>query len=148
MNEDLENVSLEPEKPKDKIVKFFSGEGDDAEDIIKRETLTDLVAMSFSLQKTEEEIAEKRKKLNDEIKRQLDADKIARGKTVKAFDERQVILTKKAGRTEIDYEKYITEECSPEAWNELQQVLDEVKGGKVTSKYVKVGKESVSLEII
>lgn len=148
MNEDLENISLEPEQPAQKIVKFFSGEGEDIDEIIKRETLTDLVALSFSLQKTEEEIADRRKKLNAEIKRQLDADKLGRGKTTKAFDERTVILTKKAGSTSIDYEKYIEAECGETALKELLETKELVKSGKATSPYIETGKDSVSIEIV
>ena len=146
MSDDIENVSFE-EKPAEKIVKFFSGEAQDIEEIIKRESLTDKVALCHSWEKAIDELQKKVDELRKDIKKQLDADTLERGRHVKAFDERSVILTKKAGSVKILWEDFIVDEMKPETVKELREIAEQVKAGKVTSKYVKVGEDSVSLEI-
>lgn len=148
MNDELENVSLEPEKPKDKIVKFFSGEGDDVEEIIKRETLTDKVALCYQWEKTITDLQKNVDELRKDIKKQTDAENLPRGRHVKPFDERSVILTKKAGSVSILWEEFVADQMKPETVKELKDIADQVKAGKVTSKYVKIGKESTSMEIV
>ena len=134
------------EKPNDqKIIEFFKGEADDT--FIEQEQLVDVVEYAFSLKATIEEAEGKYKKAADEIKRRLDADKMQEKKLIKDFGDRKCILTKKAGSAKVDYEKYITDMIGEKSVTELAAMKQDAKDGRET-KYVTLGKSSVSLEIL
>ena len=133
-----------PNENAQKVITFFKGEAD--EKFIEQEQLVDVVEYAFSLKATIEEAEEKYEKAVAEIKRRLDADKLE-SKVVKDFGDRKCILTPKDGSAKVDYEKYITDMIGEKSVTELAAMKQDAKDGRET-KYVTLGKPSVSLEIV
>jgi hypothetical protein len=143
-----EEIPAKP-KPEDNVkeaVKFFRGEDDEA--FIEKEALEDLVEYAFSMAQTKKDVDAKLEKAKDEIKKRLKADSMEQKKQIQAIGNRQVILTKKNGSAKIDWEQYVSDMMKPEAVKELLDAKEAVSDGTSTSKYVTLGKPSISLEIL
>ena len=127
-------------------VKFFRGEDDDQ--FIEKEAIADLVEYAYSLAQAKKDVDAKLEKAKDEIKKRLKAEAMEGKKQIQAFGTRQVILTKKNGASKVDWERYVSDVCGEVAVKELLDAKDGVSDGSSTSKYVTIGKPSVSLEIL
>jgi molybdopterin converting factor small subunit len=129
-----------------KAVSFFVGEAEDK--FIENEAINDLVEYAFSLKATLEEVEKKYKQAADEIKKRLDADKMEGKKVVKDFGDRKVILTRRQGSVRVDYEAYIRDVVGEREVKDLETQKDLVKRGAAESKYMTLGKDSISMEIL
>jgi hypothetical protein len=135
---------VQSEKVKE-VVRFFAGEGTD--DFIEKEALADLVAYAASMKQSFDEIERKYEAAKNEIKKRLEGEMTGK-KLIKDFGDNQVILSKRSGSVKFDAEGYIKEQMGDKTWAEIEQTKEEVKAGKMESRYFTQGKDSVSIEVI
>lgn len=142
---DEDDIEVEPSRPA-KIKQFFAGEAEAK--LVETEELPKLVEFYASLKETERQVKEHLEKTSARIKQLMDADKLEVKKFSQSIAGHTVILTRRDGSVKVDWEQYVADMVNDQAVKELQAIKEAVKRGEAESKYVTVGKESVSLEVI
>lgn len=145
---DEEEISLEDleKSGAEQVKQFFAGEAE--EDFVEKQDLETLVQFYASIKATKDQAEKHLKEAGDKIKRLLNADRMEEKKVSKQIGGHTVLLTRRAGSVKIDYERYIVDVVGEKELQQLQAEKEAVKRGELESKYIEVGKDSVSLEVI
>ena len=142
---DDEFENLAPVSNAEKIVKHFTQNPKLKEG---EKTLEQHLEYAFQMKQQKDE-AEKEYKLSmEKIKDLMKVDSIKGKREIMTAGDFNLIVMKKAGNCKIDYERYIEEVVGQEANKELEKLKALVKEGKADSKYITVGKEVVSCELV
>ena len=124
------------------ITPFFSKEKP------KEKTLEEHLEYAYSMKQQKEE-AEKEYKLSmDRIKDLMKVDGVERKREILTAGDFNLIVMKRSGQVKIDWERYVVDTVGEPAMKELEALKALAKEGKADSKYITVGKEVVSCEIV
>jgi len=111
-------------------------------------TIEDELAYAYEM-KLQRDEAEKEYKLSmDRIKSAMKVDGVTGKRQILTAGDYNLIVMKKSGAVKIDWEKWAEDVVGPAAVKELEAAKALVREGKADSKYVSVGKEVVSCELV
>lgn len=123
-----------------KIVEHFSGP--------KERSVQELIQYAYEMKQQREEAEKEYELALEKIKSALKVDKIEGKKSIVPADGYDVVVSKRNGQVKFDYDKFIEDEIGGDAVGEIERIKTLAKEGKADSKYIKVGKEVIAVEIV